>query len=113
MFEVCLSIVVGHSQLICHTLLVQSSVYYLIVSATAPSLKLSANFCRVFLVIFRYTAGTRVSTVVAYSDFTSRSPDYVLSKSPFLVASLVTSRWFLHMCVGVKEIAHCSCAISR
>ena len=25
--------------------------------------------------------GTRVSTVVAYSDFTSRSPDYALSKA--------------------------------
>ena len=36
MFEDCLSIVVGYSQLIhvCHTLLVQSSLYYLIVAAT-------------------------------------------------------------------------------
>ena len=45
-----------------------------------PSLKLSANFCRVS-VIFRYSAGTRVSSVVVYSDFTSKSPDYVLSKA--------------------------------
>ena len=36
-FEVCLSIVVGHSQLICHTLLFQLSVYYLIVSATVET----------------------------------------------------------------------------
>ena len=34
MFEVSLLIVVGHSQLICHTLLVEPSVYYLIVAAT-------------------------------------------------------------------------------
>ena len=45
-----------------------------------PSLKLSANYCRVFLVIFRYSVGTRVTSVVAYSDFTSKYPDYVLSK---------------------------------
>ena len=38
----------------------------------------SANFCRVF---FRYSVGTRVTSVVAYSDFTSKSPDYVLSKA--------------------------------
>ena len=30
---------------------------------------------------FRYTAGTRVFTVVASSDFTSRSSDYLLSKA--------------------------------
>ena len=35
----------------------------------------------VLLVIFSYTAGTRVSTVAAYSDFTSKSPDYVLSNA--------------------------------
>ena len=37
MLEVRLLIVVGHSQLICHTLLVQSSVYYLTVSATVET----------------------------------------------------------------------------
>ena len=50
-------------------------------SWNVPSLKLSANFCHVLLVIFKYTAGTCVSTVVAYSNFTSKSPDYVLSKA--------------------------------
>ena len=30
------------------------------------------------LLIFRYSAGTRVTIVVAYSGFTSKSPDYVL-----------------------------------
>ena len=44
-------------------------------SWNVPSLKLSANFCHVLSVIFRY-----VSTVVASSDFTSRSFDYILSK---------------------------------
>ena len=39
-----------------------------------------SQLLRVLLVIFRNTAGTRVSTVVAYPDFTSRSPDYVLTK---------------------------------
>ena len=34
MFKDCLLIVVGHSQLICHTILVELSVYYPIVSAT-------------------------------------------------------------------------------
>ena len=29
---------------------------------------------------FWNSAGTRVTSVVAYSDFTSKSPDYVLSK---------------------------------
>ena len=33
------------------------------------------------LYIVRYSAGTRVTSVVAYSDFTSKSPDYVLSKA--------------------------------
>ena len=90
-----------------------------------PSLKLSANYCCVFLVIFWYSAGTRVTSIVAYSDFTSKYPDYVLSKvglvstklslpelgyfarqtqsRHFFVASLVTMRWFLHMRVGVKD----------
>ena len=82
MFEVCLLIVVSHSQLICHTLLVQLSVYYCgSDSGNVPSLKLSANFCRVLLVILRYSAGTRISSIVAYSDFTSKSLDYVLSKA--------------------------------
>ena len=39
------------------------------------------NFHRVLSVIFRYTTGTRVSTVVAYSDLTIKSSDYVLSKA--------------------------------
>ena len=30
---------------------------------------------------FRYSVGTLVTSVVAYSDFTSKSPDYVLSKA--------------------------------
>ena len=30
---------------------------------------------------FKYTAGTHVSSVVAYSEFTSKSPDYVLGKA--------------------------------
>ena len=91
-----------------------------------PSLKLSASYCRVFLVIFRYSAVTRVTSVVAYSDFTSKYPDYVLSKVGLVstklplpelcyfarqtqsrhflyVASLVTTRWFLHMRVSVKD----------
>ena len=65
-----------------HTILVQSSVYYCGSNSwNVPSLKLSANFCRVFLVISRYySAGTRVTSIVAYSDFTSKSPDYALSK---------------------------------
>ena len=62
-------------------LLVQSSVYYCgSDSWNVPSLKLSANFCCVLL-------GTQQVPVfpalhVAYSDFTSKSPDYVLSKAP-------------------------------
>ena len=39
------------------------------------------GYCRVFSVIFRCSAGTRATSVVAYSDFTSKSPDYVLSKA--------------------------------
>ena len=42
-------------------------------SWNVPSLKLSPNFCIVLLVIFRYMAGTCVSTILACSDFTSSS----------------------------------------
>ena len=42
-------------------------------SWNVPSLKLSPNFCTVLLVIFRYIAGTCVSTILACSDFTSSS----------------------------------------
>ena len=49
-------------------------------SQNVLSLKLSATFCRV-LSISRYTVGTRISTIVASLDFTSRSSDYVLSKT--------------------------------
>ena len=45
-----------------------------------PSLKLSANFCRVLLVN-RYTTSTLVSSNVTYSDFIGKSPDYVLGKA--------------------------------
>ena len=41
-------------------------------SQNIPSLKLSAIFCRVLSVIFRYTAATLVSSVVASLDFTSK-----------------------------------------
>ena len=58
-----------------------------------PSLKLSASYCRVFLVIFRYSAVTRVTSVVAYSDFTSKYPDYVLSKVG-LVSTKLSLRLF-------------------
>ena len=50
-------------------------------SWNVPSLKQSAKFCCVLSIIFRYTAGTHVSTVVTSLDFTSRSSDYVLSKA--------------------------------
>ena len=98
-----------------------------------PSLHLFTFLMFLKSCIIRYTAGklTRVFTVVAYSDFTSRSPDYVLGKAGlfstklslpelcyftsnestlhkvaiFFVASLVTTRWFLHMRVGVKDCA--------
>ena len=39
------------------------------------------QLCLVLLVIFRYTAGTYISTIVACLDFTRRSSDYVLSKA--------------------------------
>ena len=82
MLEVCLSIVVGHSQLICHTLLVQSSVYYLCQRQLKRTFtETVSQLLRVLLVIFRYTVGTHVSIIIAYSDFTSRSPDNVLSKA--------------------------------
>ena len=35
----------------------------------------------VLLIIFRYIVGTYVSTIVASSDFTSRSSDQILSKA--------------------------------
>ena len=53
-----------------------------------PSLKLSANFCHVLSVLFRYTEGTYISTILASLDFTSRSSDYVLSKAGLLSAKL-------------------------
>ena len=37
---------------------------------------------------FRYSAGTHVSSVVAYSDFTSKFPDYVLSKASLFSTKL-------------------------
>ena len=65
-----------------------------------PSLKLSANFCHALLVIFRYTAGTCVSSVVAYSDFTSKSPDCVLGKAGLFLTKLsqTISAWTLLFC---------------
>ena len=134
---VCLSIVVGHSQLICHTLPVQSSVYYQIVAVTVEMYlrwNCQPNFA-VYYWSFSSTqwVATCVSSVVAYSDFTRKSPDYVPSKAglfstkrsqtiiawtlllykiytsshTFLVASLdlVTMWGFLHMRVGVKDCA--------
>ena len=60
-------------------------------SWNVPSLKLSATFCRVLSVIFRYTASTRVFTVVASLDFTSKSSDYVLSKAGLFSTKLTLS----------------------
>ena len=40
--------------------------------------------------------GTRVSTVVAYSDFTSRSSDYVLSKAGLFFASYHSTAFNAH-----------------
>ena len=59
-------------------------------SIEIPSLKLSANFC-VYYWSFSGTqwVGTSVSTTVAYSDFTSRSPDYVLSKAGLFSTKLL------------------------
>ena len=56
-------------------------VYTIVVAIVETYLRRkSANFRRVVLVIFRYSAGTRITSIVAYSDFTSKSLDYVLSK---------------------------------
>ena len=44
-------------------------------------LELSANFCRVLSVFFRYTVCTHGSTVEAYTAFIIRSCDYILSKA--------------------------------
>ena len=68
MFEDCLSIVVGHSQLIhvCHTLLVQSSLYYLIVAATVQrTFGETVSKLLPCIIVFRYTTVTRVSSVAA------------------------------------------------
>ena len=78
-------------------------------------------------IIGHFQAGTRVSSVVAYSGFNSKFPDYVLNKAGlfstklsqnilcnftrhtqshhFLVASLVTTRCYLHMRIRVKDCA--------
>ena len=57
-------------------------------SWSVPLLKLSANFCCVLIVIFRHCAGTRVSSVVAYSDFICMSADYILSKAGLQLRNL-------------------------
>ena len=49
------------------------------------------------IVHFSYTAGARVSTIVAYSDFTSSSSDYVLSEAGLFSTklSLISIAWTL------------------
>ena len=92
-FEVCLPIVADHSAAyISHAI---SSIVYILSnhvsdSRNIPSLKLSATFCRVLFVIFWYTVGTRISTIVASLDFTSRSTDYVLIKAGLLSTTYFT-----------------------
>ena len=84
-FEVCLLTVADHNVVfyISHT---SSSIVYILPnrvsdSQNVPSLKLSATFCRVVSVIFRYTVDAPISTDVASLDFTSRSSRYILSKT--------------------------------
>ena len=84
-------------QLVSHTLLALSCIYYICNrvsdSRNVPSLKLSAIFCCVLSVIFRYTAGTQVSSVVASLDFTSKSSDYVLNKTGLFATKLSLSTY--------------------
>ena len=99
--RVCLSTVVatvsslpvdrsGHSQLICHTLLVQLSVYYLIVSATVETY-LCWNCQPTFAMYYWSFPGTQKVPAFAYSDLTSRSLDYVLSMAGLFSTKLSLS----------------------
>ena len=70
MFDVCLSIVVGQSAYMPHA----TGSIECILSNCQQQLKRTfaetvSQLLRVLLVIFRYTAGTRVSTVVAELSF--------------------------------------------
>ena len=81
-------------QPISHTLIGLSCKYYLIMSATVKTY-LHWNcqpYFAVFLsIIFRYTAGTHVSSVVVFFYFTSKSSDYVLSKAGLFSTKLSLS----------------------
>ena len=80
MFEVCLSTIVS----------LYATHYWFnrlhtIVPATVETyLCWNCHPTFVFLIIIRYSAGTHVTSIISYSDFTSKSPNYVLSKAGFV-----------------------------